>query len=287
MLGTRLRKLLTANGYRVTILSRNTNVSENSFRWDINNKYIDANAFGETNTIIHLTGAGIADGRWTTKRKKELIESRVKSAELLYEKLKDGSHNVKTFISASGIGFYGDTKETWVDENSSAGNDFQAEICIAWENAVLKISSLGIRVVIIRTGIVLTKEGGALPVLAKPVQYFIGSPLGSGKQFLSWIHVDDISAIYLKAVEDEKMSGIFNAVASNPVTQKEFMQALANNLHRRLLPVHVPSWFLKWLLGEKSEIVLSGQRVSNKKLLDSGFRFQYLQLDGALKDLLR
>ena len=284
-LGSHLKKILAEKNYRVAVLSRSRMSSENSFQWNVENKFIDPKALEETDTIIHLAGASLAEDRWTERRKKVIIDSRVKSAELLFEKLKNTSHHVTTFISASGIGFYGETHDQWVDESSAAGNDFPPQVCIAWEDAVKKIASLGIRVVIIRIGFVLAKDGGALPVLSKPVRWFIGSPLGSGKQFLSWIHVDDVCSIFLKALEDEKMNGVFNAVATNPVTQKEFMLALASNLRRILLPIHVPAWFLKMLLGEKSVLVLSGQRVSNKKLLDSGFQFQYLKLEDALSDI--
>ena len=286
LIGNHLLELFEEKKYHSAVLSRKPG-SENSFQWDLDKKYIDPNAFENTDTIIHLAGASLADGRWTAKRKQEIIESRVKSTELLYDQLKNNSHNVKTFISSSAIGIYGDTGENWVTENSLPANDFLAGVCIEWEKAAEKISSLGIRVVIIRTGIVLAKEGGALPVLSIPVKYFIGSPLGSGKQYQSWIHINDLCAIYLDAIEDEKMNGAYNAVASNPVTQKSFMQTLAKTLRRPLLPVHVPPWILKIVLGQKAEMILSGQRVSNKKLLDSGFQFKFNQLDQALKEIVQ
>ena len=242
-------------------------------------------AFQKTDTIIHLAGTGIADGRWTEKRKKEIIDSRVKSADLIFETLKANAHHVKTFISASAIGIYGDCKDEWIDETYPAAPDFLGETCKVWEAAANKFSTLGIRVVIFRIGIILAKDEGALPQMARPVKLFAGSPLGSGKQFMSWIHVTDLCRVFLKAVEEERMTGVYNAVAPNPVTHREFIKSLTKVLHRLFIPIPVPAFILRLILGEKAKIVLDGQRVSSKKIRDTGFRFQFEKAEDALKNI--
>ncbi len=287
LLGNHLTELLLEKNHRVAILSRNKADNQNSFHWNVENKFIDPKAFEKTDTIIHLAGAGIADKRWTVKRKTEIIDSRVKSAELLFEKLKSTSHQVKIFISASAIGIYGDCGDEWMDETHSSTSDFLGETCTQWEASANKFSEIGIRVVILRIGIVLAKDGGALPQMAQPIKLLVGSPLGSGKQFMSWIQIDDLCSAFLKAVEDEKMIGVYNAVAPVPVTNKEFVKALAKVLNRPFLPIRVPGFVLKLILGEKAKIVLDGQRVSAKKIRDAGFRFQFEKVEDALNNIFQ
>jgi len=279
-----LRKKLEKNNCRIHFLSR-TPVDSSSYRWDMKTRWIDPAAFENVHTIIHLAGASLADGRWTAERKKEIIDSRVNSAKLIYEKLKLSGHSIQTFISASAVGIYGDAGDEWISEDHSISPDFLGETCRLWESAARRFADLGIRVVILRIGVVLSGDGGALPVMARPVKLFAGAPLGSGNQFMSWIHIDDLCSIFLKAVEDGSMNGIYNAVAPNPVTNKEFMTKLASALHRPLWPFNVPAWLLKILLGEKSKIVLDGQRVSAQKLRDSGFTFNFSNLEQAIHDI--
>ena len=281
-LGNNMKRLFEEKGYHVAILTRKPSTEASMFQWDVKNNFIDPGAFENTDVIIQLAGRNIAEGRWTAERKKEIIDSRVKSIALIYEKLKSTHHRVKTVIVASAIGIYGDTGDQWVDENSSVAHDLLGETCSRLEAEANKFSGLGIRVVIFRIGIVLDKNGGALPQLAAPVKYFVGSPVGSGKQFMSWIHVDDLSAVFLKAVEDETMKGTYNAVAPCPVTNKEFMKMLAKIMHRPLLPFSVPALFINLILGEKAKIVLEGQRVSGKKIQEAGFRFKYEDAGKAL-----
>jgi len=222
-----------------------------------------------------------------TSGKKEIIDSRVKSGDLLFDKLKHGSHTVKTFISISGIGIYGNSGDRWVDESSPASDDFLGDVCKAWEAVANKIASLNIRTVIMRTGVVLDKDEGALPIIAKPVKLFAGAALGSGKQYMSWIHVDDLCSIFLKASEDNSMQGVYNAVAPDPQTNKEFTKILANVLKKPLIFPAVPAFALKLILGEKASIVLEGQRVSCKKILSTGFQFRFAELENALKDIYK
>jgi len=286
-IGKHLRKIFAQNNYHAKILTRNQHPGQDGFHWNLDSNYIDPKAFDETGTIIHLAGANLNDGRWTAKRKKEIIDSRVKTAALIFEKLKSTSHEVRTFISASGTGIYGNTGDVEVNETSASGNDFSAEVCRQWEEEAKKFSGIGIRVVILRVGPVMAKESGALPELALPVKFFGSAPLGTGKQVMSWIHLEDACAAYLKAVEDTTMQGVFNVVAPNPVSNRDLMKAFAKILHRPFWPFHIPSFALELLLGEKAGIALGGQRVSSKKIQQAGFKFQFENIESALSDLLK
>jgi uncharacterized protein len=284
-LGQHLSNIFRKNNFEVSILSRHPDSNKNEFLWDVEKRILDEGAFENVDTIIHLAGANIGTRRWTAKRKKEILDSRVKSAELLFEKLKSGNHSVKTFISPSAVGYYGDRGGEWLDENQPAGKDFLADVCRQWEEAVLKIQSLNIRVVILRMGILLDKDEGALPVMAMPVKFFVGAPVGSGNQYISWIHIDDICNLYLKAVRDENMTGIYNAVATKPVTNREFTKTLAKTMHRPFWNIPVPAFLLKIFLGEKADMVTGGQRVLNEKIMNAGFQLQYPELAAALKNV--
>jgi len=283
LLGSHLINFLKSRAIESAVLSRQKLDDETNFyQWDPSGNEIDLNAFENCSAIIHLAGAGIADKRWTPKRKEVILRSRVESTNLLFESLKGKAHKVKTIVSASAVGIYGNANDDWKVEGSEIDKGFLQDTCVAWENSVKRFEELGIRVVILRIGVVLAERGGALPQMAFPVKLFAGAPLGSGKQYISWIHIDDLCRIFLMALEDNKMKGVFNAVSSNPVTNKEFYKALANKLGRPLWPICVPEFIMRLILGEKAEIVLSGQRVSNDKLLKSGFSFNYSSIDGAL-----
>jgi uncharacterized protein len=271
--------------YDVTVLSRHP--KENEFHWNPEKNQFDTNALNDVDCIINLAGANIGTGRWTAERKKEILESRVTSNELLFEKLKSIPHQVKLFISPSAVGYYGDCGEQWVDENAKAGTDFLADVCRQWEDTLKKIETLPMRVVILRTGVILDKDKGALPVMAMPVKFFAGTPVGSGRQYISWIHIDDICSLYKKIVSDESIRGIYNAVASNPVSNREFTKAIAKAMHRPFWNIPVPSSILKLILGEKGEIVTKGQRVSNKKIKQAGFEFQYDDIETAMQAIYR
>ena len=270
----------------VSIIGRKKTQNTDSFVWDIEKKIIPEDALKDTGTIIHLAGAGISDKRWTKSYKKEIIDSRVKSANLIFEKLKHEKHNVKTYISASAIGYYGENGNTWVEEGIQYNNGFLSETCRIWEDSALQFEKLGIRVVIIRIGLVLAKNGGVLPAIALPVKLFAGAPLGSGKQYMSWIHIEDLCHMFSFAVKNEKIRGVYNAVAPGPVTNKEFTKEIASTLHRPVWPVNVPAVLLKLILGEKAAIVLDGQRVSSEKIRMTGFEFKHTELKKVLKELL-
>jgi len=287
LIGTRLIKNLLEKGHRVSVLSRqNSNFKGvSTFNWDIDKQLIDLKAFEGIDTIIHLAGAGIADKRWTKQRKQEIVDSRIRSTQLLYHTIDAIKAPVKTFISASAVGYYGDRNDEILHEESESGTGFLADCCKQWEAAVDEGLKSGIRVVKLRIGIVLSKQGGALSELARPVSFFVGAPLGSGKQWMPWIHLTDLVSIFEKAIENSDYSGTFNACTPYPVTNYEFTKILAKKLFRPVWPVNVPEFVLKTMLGEMSTVILNSTRTSPQKLMDLGFRFRYQGLDAALSEI--
>jgi uncharacterized protein (TIGR01777 family) len=243
-------------------------------------------AFEKIDTIVHLAGAGIADKRWTAARKKEIIDSRIKSTELLYQRLQNNTHHIQTVVSASAIGYYGFTEDDKIfTEEDIPGNDFLAQVTRRWELEVDKLSLLGLRVVKLRIGIVLSQRGGALKEMIKPIKWGLGSSLGTGKQFLSWIHLDDLCEIFVNAIENENMRGAYNAT-TDWCTNEEMTKAVANILHRPLWLPAVPAFILKIILGEMADIVLKGSKVSSEKIKQAGCRYKFASLKDALNNLL-
>ncbi len=289
LIGSRLTSTFQQKAYRVSHLGRSAKPGPTpSFVWNVEKGEIDLTALNGIDTVVHLAGAGVADKRWTASRKREILESRTKSTALLFETLKKGGHQVKTFVSASAIGYYGfGLDETLLTEESMPGNDYLSKVVVAWEKEIDKIAGLGIRVVKIRIGIVLSEAGGALMEMVKPIRWGAGSPLGTGKQVVSWIHVEDLCAIFLKAVEDESLVGAFNAVAPHPVTNRELTTAIAGILGRPLWLPSVPAFALHWLLGEMADLVVNGSRISSDKIQKTGFVFQFEEVQKAVKDLLQ
>ena len=286
-LGSYLIPMLRSAGKNVKVLGRSGDSSENSFIWNIDKNTFDVSALAGINTIIHLAGAGIANKRWTSSYKKEIVDSRIKSASLLFETLKSNSNSVDTFISASAVGYYGDTGDVWAEEDFHATDNFLGETCIKWEEAAKQFESLGIRVVIFRIGLILAKDGGALPILALPVKIFVGSPLGNGKQYISWIHVDDLCRMFSFAIENKSVHGTFNAVAPAPVTNYEFMNLVGKSINRFIWPLKVPSFIIKIILGEKASLLLDSHRVSSEKIRMTGFNFKHIDLQKNLLELLK
>lgn len=283
LIGKQLQQKLLNKNYQVKILSRNPK-SKNEFRWNIKENYIDETAFENVTHIIHLAGAGIADKRWTTERKKELINSRVKSTNLLLNKVKELEIPLQSFISGSAIGYYGAvTLDKIFTEKDKPANDFISEICVKWEKSVLQFQSLEIPTTILRTGIVLSKKGGALEKMNTPL--FL-SALGTGNQFMPWIHIEDLCNLFIKAVENNSFSGIYNAVAPEHQTNKSFTKSLGKILKKPVLPMNAPSFVLKTALGELAYLLLNGSRVSSEKVTRMGYKFQYKTLEDALTNLL-
>lgn len=288
LIGTHLTDSLYAKGHRVAHLSRTPRSAKaKTFLWDIGKHTIDETSLQPADAIVHLAGASVADKPWTKERKEEILRSRVDSTRLLYDALKKGNHNVKTFVSASGIGYYGfDHGDKSFTENDAQGEDFLAEVVREWEGSVDAISSLGIRVIKIRIGIVLSDEGGALKEIKRPVKLYAGAPLGSGTQRVSWIHLTDLCNIFIKAIEDESMQGVYNAVAPHPVTNTELTRTIAKVMDKPLILPAIPSFVIKFLFGEMADLVLKGATVSSKKIQSTGFRFRFEYLEPAIEDLL-
>lgn len=280
LVGKELTSILEKNGNTVRILTRSPKKS-NEFKWDLSTNYINEDAFTNIDYIIHLAGAGIAEKRWSKDRKKVIIDSRVNSANLLFTKIKQLNISLKGFISASGTGYYGaKTSEHIFIENDPVGADFLGEVCEKWEAAAMQFKTLQIPVSVIRTGIVLSKKGGALEKMMTPII----AGLGNGKQYLPWIHIEDLCNVYIKAIED-KLEGAINAVAPEFQTSISFSRALALSTSKPFTKVCVPSFLLKIIFGEMATILLEGSRVSNKKIEQLGFKFKYPELSGALKEL--
>ena len=287
LIGSRLTNFLRERGHSVTHLTRTAKANGvPSFIWDIDRKYLDPDALQDQDAVIHLAGAGVADERWTVKRKHEILQSRVDSTRLLAGAINSSANSVQAFVSISGIGYYGYSDTELFSEASPPGKDFLSMVSREWEAQTSVLRKPGRRVVILRTGVVLSKSGGALKELATPVRYYVGAPLGKGTQVMSWIHIDDLCEIFLKAIDDPQMDGVYNAVAPNPVTNRQMTKAIGKMLRRPIVMPTVPAFMLKLVLGEMAEMVIQGSRVSAKKLLDAGYVFRFADAEDALRDLL-
>lgn len=275
--------------YTVRFLTRKKK-AENEFEWNLENNTIDERAFEDLSHIIHLAGANISEKRWTEERKKELISSRVDSAKLILNTLKKKNIKLKSFISASGINFYGTkTTDKIFTENDALGNDFLSEVVVVWEKAAneFKEQNQAERVVKIRTAVVLSKNEGALAKMKTPIQFGIGSPLGSGKQYMPWIHIDDICSIYEFALKNPEVEGSYNASAPQHTTNENLTKLIAKVLKKPLFMPNVPSFILKLIFGELADALLEGSRASSEKIMKAGFEFQFPDLKMALEDLLK
>ena len=295
LVGTRLTEILMERGFTVSHLTRKVEEKTvggkpiKTYLWDIKKGIIDEKALLETDYLVHLAGAGIADENWSDERKKEIIDSRTKSIDLIVSKLKILPHRLISFASASGIGYYGaDTGDEHIAEQHIAGNDFVADCCVQWEGAADEIQALGIRTVKLRTGIVLSEKGGALPRLTQPVRWGVGAALGTGKQWQSWIHLDDLCELFIKSLTDQQMKGTYNAVAPNPVTNHELTKISAQVLNRPFWFPNVPAFALKLIFGEMANVILGGNYVLNQRIKqETDFDYKYVDVRKALGDLLR
>lgn len=291
-IGKALTALLISKGYKVMILSRGEHKPQGNVtfaKWDIDKSYIDPVAIKSADHIVHLAGAGIADKRWSKKRKKLIVESRVKSGELLVKALHENENRVRTVVSASGIGWYGADKkgEHAFKESDPHENSFLGNTCVLWEESIKPVEELGKRLVIYRTGIVLANEGGAFPEFVKPMKFGVAGVLGSGKQIVSWIHIDDIVRAYAEALENDHLRGVYNAVSREPVSNKELTLKIARARKRPFIAMHVPSIALKTLLGGVSIEVLKSTTVDGSRLRDSGFKLIYPTIESAINDLVK
>lgn len=287
LIGMALTRSLLSKGIDVIHLSRqkNSKAGVKTYAWDYKKNYLDQGALDGVTHIIHLAGAGIADKPWTMSRKREIVKSRVLTSRMLLLHVAENNLELQKFISSSAIGYYGAVTTSEIfNETSPRGNDFVAECTTQWENQADQFKDI-CDVAIIRTGIVLSKEGGALEKLESSIKRGLGAPLGSGKQFMPWIHLDDLVAVYEKAIFDNNFNGIYNAVASEHVDNSQFTFQVAKAMGKKIRLPNVPAFMLKFIFGELSEILLFGSRVDNQKLINAGFDFKYDRLTDALKEV--
>lgn len=291
MVSRQLSQLLIGKGYRVIWLSRERYVKANipRYRWDYRKGEIDTEAVEQADVIVHLAGSNLGEGSWTRVKKQKIVESRVQTAKLLLDTVKGMDKKPEAFISASAIGFYG--QETggriFTEEDDPAGSDFLSRTCRKWEAGAFRFrDELGMRTVVLRTGFVISKNSEAFAKMMLPTRFGLGAPLGSGRQYLGWIHIDDLCLLYLKAIEDALMQGVYNAVAPDFTTNAGFMRTLAKEMKRPFFMPPIPAFLLRLFMGQAVDIVLYGSRVSSQKIDDTGYEFIYPTLKEAIKTTL-
>jgi len=285
LVGSHLTKLLLAEGFNVVHLSRSKNSRGRVkvFLWDFKKEYIEPGALKDCSYLIHLAGAGIAEERWTFKRKKVLIESRVGSSEFLCRYVKEHKVPLKSFITSSGINLYDNKQDIIHDETSSGTDDFLSKLVYHWEKASVGLAGY-CNVAQIRTSVVLDKNGGALHKIASLVKIHLGSPVGSGRQWMPWIHHEDLCRIFLHVIREE-LSGPYNAVADEHINNAQFTRSIANVLQKKMFLPKIPETMITAAYGEMGNIVLKGVRASNEKIKATGFKFKYRDLSSALQDV--
>jgi len=290
LVGTRLAEMLSERGDTVRILSRRPErVAEfEAFAWDLREQTIDAAAFEGTTHVVNLAGAGIADGRWTDERKKLIIDSRAQSTALLAQGINAHGDKIEACVSASAIGYYGNRGDEWMKEEADPGNGFLSKGTMAWEKSLVAAAeSTGVRSCGLRTGVVLSPDGGALEKMLEPARFGVSGYFGNGEQWYSWVHIDDIARIYIAAIDDKNYTGAVNATAPIPVRNKQMAKVLAKALSNPAIALPVPAFGLKLIFGEMSHTILDSCRVSSQKLVDElGFNFEFPDVEGALEELL-
>jgi len=287
LIGQQLCKSLSGQGHALTVLSRNPDSV--SAKCGANVKAMASLAEWQPDrsfdAIINLAGEPIVDARWTEQRKQVLWDSRITLTETLVQRIAAAQTKPLVLLSGSAVGYYGDRGDAVLDETAPAGTDFPAQLCKAWEDAALAAEASGVRVCLLRTGLVLSRRGGLLGRMLLPFRLGLGARLGNGKQWMSWIHIDDYVAILLELLRDEQASGPYNMTAPHPATNREFTATLARALHRPA-PFLMPSWLLKSVMGERACLLLEGQKVLPQKIESAGYRFAFAKLPDALQDLL-
>ncbi len=288
-IGKHLAMILKEKGYEVGVLTRKARINNDGIKyytWNVENKTVDRNAFLNVDCIINLAGENVAAKRWTEKRKEELLQSRVAPNEFLYDILKNLETKPTTFICASATGIYGSYNgDKLCNEGSSPAKDFLAKVCQSWESSADLMTKLDIRTVKIRTAIVLGKNGGFLKRVTPIFRFGLGSALGSGKQYMPWIHIDDLCNIYLQAIENKALEGVYNAAVKDNTTNLIFSKTLARKIFNYPLWMpNIPAFILKLIFGEMAKILLTGRRVLPERIEKAGFKFKYIDLELALKD---
>jgi len=288
MIGSKLTKKLSELGYSVGSISRNPNKSKSQLPWcqfhiDYNKPDELKDYISKSYGVINLAGASIADKKWTPEYKKEILDSRINSTKMIVDAINLSPNKPKVLINGSAIGIYGNTADKEIDEKSPTGNGFLAEVTVRWENEAKRLNS-NVRLVLARTGVVLDENGGALEKMIMPFKFFVGGPIGSGRQWLSWIHIDDLVNLFIWSIENP-ISGPINFTAPNPVIMSEFAKELGKVMSRpSIFPV--PEFVLKLILGESSAMVTNSNKVIPKVALENNFKFTYINLNSALKSIL-
>jgi len=284
-IGSALSRELSNSGHKVIIASRRKTPPKleniEIVRWDIQTP-LSSEIMSGIDAVINLAGESLISGRWTKRRKERIMSSRVNTTRLLVESMKNANPKPKVLISVSAVGYYGPHGDEYVTEDAPPASDFLAEVCKAWEKEALRAQELGVRVVITRFGVVLESDGGALSKMAIPFKFFLGGHLGSGQQWFSWVHREDLIGFMKYALENESVSGHFNLTSPQPVTNKEFCFALGKALNRPSW-FHVPAFMIKLTLGEVGRVLLTGQRVLPEKALKAGYQFKYPEINEALR----
>jgi uncharacterized protein (TIGR01777 family) len=290
LVGRYLTSALLGQGFNVSHLSRGTGQfgKVRVHRWDPEKRILDPAILQSVDYIIHLAGANLGESRWTENRKREIISSRVGSANLLYDTVSQNGIKLKGFISASGISYYGTvTSEQIFTEKDPPSDDFLSEVCRKWEEAAGLFDKTGVRTVKIRTAMALEKNDPALTKMMMPSKFGFLGATGSGKQYMPWIHIQDLCGIYLKAIQDETMSGPYNAVSPQHVTHIQFIKTLGAVIQKPVVPVPLPGLALKAVYGEMADLVLKGSRVSSEKIRNAGYEFRFGDLKNALENVLK
>lgn len=289
LVGSRITRLCHDKGIDVSYLTTSKKKLEQSekyrgYYWNPSTGEIDAACLEDVGAIINLAGENVFQP-WTNKARKRILSSRTNSLDLLYKVLSENEHEVGQLVSASAIGIYPSSfQKMHTEDENNFSHTFLGEVVQKWESAADRLKELQLRVAKIRIGLVLSSEGGALPQLEKPIRFNVGTALGNGKQWQSWIHIEDLAQLFLHAVENG-LDGVYNGVAPNPVTNEELTKQLAKVMGKKVWLPNVPSFVLRLAMGDMSEMVLSSQLVSSKKIEETGYRFRYINLEKALKDL--
>lgn len=289
-IGSKLTKLLLEKEHTIHYLttSKNKVVDKSNYKgfyWNIETNEIDIKCFEGVEAVIHLSGATIAK-RWTKAYKKELIDSRVLSTNLLFNAVKENNFPIKHIISASGTAIYPESYDrVYTEDSYEEANDFLSTVVKQWEQSVDQFNDISIKVSKIRTGVVFAKNGGAFPEMIKPIKYGLGSTMGNGSQIQSWIHIDDLTRIYCFILENN-LEGIYNAVAPNSITNKNLIYLVAKKLNKPLFLPNIPQFFMKLVLGEMSLLLFTSKNLSSKKIQDLGYKFKYPDFQVALENLI-
>lgn len=292
LVGKSLSKLLVEKGYKVLWLSRERNINADipRYRWEYQHSIIDKEAVEQADIIIHLAGSNLGEDRWTRQKKQEIVDSRVQTAKLLFDTAKTLDKKPEAFISASAVGYYGvkTSEKIFTEKDIPSESHFLIRTCREWEAAAFKFQEeLGVRTVVVRTGVVISKNSEAFKKMMLPTRFGLVSPLGNGEQYFSWIHIDDLCNIYLKAMEDVAMQGAYNGVAPEFITNSDFMHTLAKAMKRPFIMPKVPPFLMRLIMGEAADMILGGSRISSKKIEESGYEFQFSTAEKAITKEVR